>query len=200
MPDAAKLPAHTFGKDLARGAVMLADGTLFEGIGFGALGHFEDAPAEQLRKIFEVNFFAAAELIREALPLMKQGEQPIVVNVASILGLRAAPHNSEYCASKFALRGLSESIRAELSKTGVDVLVVSPGSTESDFFEHSIGHGRSTPWPTQPRVPAADVARATVRAIELGKHEIIPNFRGWLLCFLNRLAPRLVDKIMERYG
>ena len=100
--------------------------------------------------------------------------------------------------SKFALIGLSDSIRAEFAKIGVDVLVVSPGSTESDFFEHSIGHGRSTPWPTQPRVPAADVARATVRAIEAGKHEIIPNFRGWLLCWLNRLAPRLVDKIMEQ--
>jgi short-subunit dehydrogenase len=173
---------------------------LVNNAGFGALGHFEDAPPDQLRKIFEVNFFAAAELIRESLPLLKQGERPIVVNVASILGHRATPRNSEYCASKFALIGLSESIRAELAKVGVEVLVVSPGSTESEFFEHSIGHGRSTPWPTQPRVPAAAVAQATVRAIERGKHEIIPNFRGWLLCWLNRLAPRLVDRIMERYG
>ena len=147
-----------------------------------------------------MNFFAAAEFIRVALPLLKQGERPIVVNVASILGHRATPRNSEYYASKFALIGLSESIRAELSKIGVDVLVVSPGSTESDFFEHSIGHGRSTPWPTQPACRPPTWPARRCRTIERGKHEIIPNFRGRLLCWLDRLAPRLVDRLMERYG
>src|SRR5205085_8372174 len=87
--------------------------------GVGALGRFADAAPERLRSVFEVNFFAAAEMIRTALPILRKGNRPIVVNVGSILGHRGIPHSSEYCASKFALRGLTESIRTEFAPLGV---------------------------------------------------------------------------------
>ena len=86
---------------------------LVNNAGIGALGRFADADADRLRRIMEVNFFAPAELIREALPELERGRRPIVVNVGSILAHPAIPHAAEYCASKFALRGLSESLRAE---------------------------------------------------------------------------------------
>ena len=65
-----------------------------------------------------MNFFAPVELIREALPLLRDGYQAIVVNIGSILGERAAPHKSEYSASKFALHGFSEALRPELNREG----------------------------------------------------------------------------------
>ena len=65
-------------------------------------------PPQRLRQIMEVNFFAPAELTRHALPLLRCGERPIVVNIGSILGHCAVPGKSEYCASKFALHGWSE--------------------------------------------------------------------------------------------
>jgi short-subunit dehydrogenase len=168
--------------------------------GRGAMGRFAEASPERLREIFELNFFAAAELIREAVPLLKKGRRPIVVNIGSILGHRATPRNSEYCASKFALRGLTESLRAELAQIGIDVLLVSPGTTESEFYQHVIDSHQTTPWPAQKAVPSEAVARAVVSAIRLGKREIIPSARGRLLVWLNRMAPSIVDRLMRRYG
>lgn len=174
--------------------------TLVNNAGVGAWGRFQDAGPDRLRRIMEVNFFALAEMTRVALPLLRVGSQPLVVNVASILGQRGIPRASEYCASKFAVRGLSESLRSELAVQGIGLLVVSPGTTASRFEDNLIERSADMPWPKQPPVPSEVVARRIVRAMRLGKHEIVPNFRGWMLCFLNRLAPRMLDAWMARYG
>jgi short-subunit dehydrogenase len=172
---------------------------LVNNAGVGAMGLFEDADPSRVRRIMEVNFFALVEMTRLALPLLKQGVWPIIVNVSSILGRRGTPHNSEYCASKFAVHGFSESIRAELSKRGIDVLVVSPGTTETEFFDRVLENTTKPNWPKHRAVSAASVARRMVRAMELGRHEITPYLWGRVLCSLNRLSPRLVDWLMTRY-
>lgn len=173
---------------------------LVNNTGIGALGRFEDASPERLRRIMEVNFFALAEMTRASLPLLKRGNRPLIVNVSSILGHRGIPRSSEYCASKFAVQGLSESLRAELTPWNIDLLVVSPGTTETEFGDNLIERKGDVLWPKQPPVTAEQVALATARAMERGRHEIVPNRRGRLLCLLNRLAPRLVDRFMERYA
>jgi short-subunit dehydrogenase len=167
--------------------------------GIGARGRFIEASPDRLRKIMEVNFFAPVELIRSALPQLQQGRKPIVVNIGSILGHRGIPRHTDYCASKFALRGLSESLRAELAPLGIDVLLVSPGRTETSFVDHSLAR-ESAAWDNEPAVTPAYVARKIARAIECGRHEIVVNYRGQLLVWLNRLSPRLVDRILARYG
>jgi short-subunit dehydrogenase len=172
---------------------------LINNAGVTAHGLFESAAPDRLRHIMELNFFAAAELIRITLPVLKKGNHPIVVNMGSILGHRAIPYNSEYCASKFALRGLSESLRAELSKHGIDLLVVSPGTTDTEFFHHALERREALPWTARSGASASQVAKATLRAIRRGRHEIIPHAAGRVLVYLNRVAPRLVDWWMERY-
>lgn len=173
---------------------------LVNNAGIGAVGPFERASPDRMRRVMEVNFFAPVELTRLALPLLKQGRQPIVVNVSSILGHRGIPYNSEYCASKFALHGFSESLRAELAGQGIDVLVVSPGTTDTEFFDKVIDREGQTPIPKFAPVTAALVARKIVRAMRRGRHEIVPY--GWakVLLWLNRLAPSLVDRLLERHG
>jgi short-subunit dehydrogenase len=166
----------------------------------GATGPFDQAAPHRLRQIMEVNFFAPCELIRAALPLLREGRSPLIVNVASILGHRGIPGYSEYCASKFALRGFSEALRAELAAQGIDVLVVSPGTTQTDFKEHLLEKLREDRWPPQAAVSPEYVARRVVRAMRLGEHEIVPHPRGRLLLWLNRLSPRLVDALMERFA
>lgn len=173
---------------------------LINNAGIGALGPFETATAERLRKIMDVNFFAAAEMIRVALPTLKHGRRPAIVNVTSILGSVGIPQSSEYCASKFALEALSQSLRAELFRHGVDVLVVAPGSTETEFFDHALEMTAHPPWLDSKRTSAADVARAAVNAIARGKRSIVPNFRGRLMCWAQRICPGLVDLALRRYG
>ncbi len=122
-----------------------------------------------------------------------------MVNISSILGHRGVPYNSGYCASKFAVQGFSESIRAEFTRLGIDVLVVSPGTTETEFFDSVLEHTAKPGWPEHKPVSAAEVARQTVLAIQSGRHEIIPYRWGRVLCRLNRLSPRFVNWLMTRY-
>jgi short-subunit dehydrogenase len=172
---------------------------LINNAGVGALGPFIDASPDRARRVMEVNYFALIEMTRLALPLLRRGIRPIVVNVSSIVGHRGVPNRSEYSASKFAVCGFSEAIRAEFSQLGIDVLVVSPGPTQTEFFDREIEKTTDAKWPKHNHVPAEKVARLTVRAIRRGRHEIIPYFWGQVLCALNRLSPRLMDWVMKRY-
>jgi short-subunit dehydrogenase len=172
---------------------------LVNNAGVGAMGLFVDAIPERVRRVMETNFFSLVEMTRLALPVLKEGVHPILVNVSSILGHRGVPYSSEYSASKFAVQGFSESIRAEFTRLGIDVLVVSPGTTETEFFERVIDSTEEPKWPKHKPVSAAEVARQTVVAIRQGRHEIIPYHWGRVLCWLNRLSPRLVDGLMARY-
>jgi short-subunit dehydrogenase len=172
---------------------------LVNNAGIGAMGLFENAQPDRLRRVMEVNFFALVEMTRLALPLLKLGTDPIIVNVSSILGRRGTPYSSEYSASKFAVHGFSEALRAELAKDRIDVLVVSPGTTQTEFFDQLIERTGEPTWPEHSAVPPEAVARKTVQAIRRGKHEITPYFWGKVLCWLNRLSPSLMDRIMARY-
>ncbi|MGA2617942.1 MAG: SDR family oxidoreductase [Thermoguttaceae bacterium] len=190
-----------------RAAIVAAAQSAYGGLdilvnnaGVGAQGLFAAASPERLRRVMEVNFFAPVELTRLCLPLLERGKRPILVNVSSIQGRRGVPHNTEYSASKFALHGFSESLRAELAGRGIDVLVVSPGRTETEFFD-SVLEQTSTPnWPRHWGISAAAVARQTIGAIRSGRHEIVPYFYGKVLLWLNRISPRLVDTLMARYA
>ena len=173
---------------------------LVNNAGVGVAGPFEDADAQRARTVMEVNFFATIEMIRLALPLLHEGNKPIIVNVSSIVGLRGTPFNSEYCASKFAVQGFSESLRAELVKAGIDVLVVNPGTTQTEFFDNVVERTSEPLWPQHRAVTPAFVAKKTVRAIRRGDHSIIPYFWGKVMCWINRLSPNLMDRIMSRYA
>ena len=173
---------------------------LVNNAGAGAQGRFEDADPERARTLMEVNFFAPVELIRLALPLLRQGTNPMIVNVSSIVGLRATPYNSEYCASKFAMQGFSEALRTELVRHSIDVLVVNPGTTKTEFFDSVIERTDEPSWPEHTPVTAEHVARQTVRAIRKGRHAIIPYGWGKVFYWINRLSPSLMDRIMAWYA
>lgn len=175
---------------------------LINNAGIGARGLFENSSPEVLRQIMEVNFFAPAELTRECLELLVDGNRPILVNVCSASGRRGFPVRSEYCASKFALAGLSEVLRAELAIHGIDVLIVSPGHIRTEFYTHFIANttqaGR-TGQMHERGVPPDVAAEKIVRAIEKGKREIVFPFKIWLTLLVNRLFPAVVDYFAARH-
>jgi len=173
---------------------------LVNNAGIGAFGRFEQSDPERLRRVMEVNFFAPVELTRVALPELKRGTKPMVVNISSVLGHRAVPRSAEYCASKFAVQGFSESVRVELRRHGIDVLVVCPGLTRTEFTASAMSRGNKPDWPAHAGVSAEYVARRTVRAICAGKREIMPFAWGRVLRLMNHLAPSLVDRILARYA
>lgn len=172
---------------------------LVNNAGLGAWGPFGEASPQRLRQIMEVNFFAPAELVRDALPLLRAGQRPIIVNMSSVLGHRAVPRKSEYCASKFALHGLSDAIRCELRSSAIDVLLISPSTTDTEFFD-SVLDGPAAGRATAAASSARWVARQTVAAIEKGRHEVILSAGGKFLVWLDRLWPALADRLVARFG
>jgi short-subunit dehydrogenase len=172
---------------------------LVNNAGIGAIGPFEQADEERLRKIMEVNFFAPVEFTRAALPILRKGTHPLVVNVSSVLGHRAVPFKSEYCASKFALHGFSDALRAELAREKVDVLLVSPSTTQSEFFDHALGN-KEKPRGRFGAMTPVKVARRIAWAMRTGRHEIILPLGGRLLVWLDRLCPPLADRLVAWFG
>lgn len=172
---------------------------LVNNAGVGCVGLFEQSTPNRLREVMEVNFFALVEMTRLAFPFLKLGYRPIVVNIGSILGRRGVPYNTEYCASKFAVQGFSEALRAEWARHGIDVLVVHPGTTDTEFFEHVIHRSGGPRWPRHRAVSADYVARKVIQAIRRGKHEIVPYGWGRVLLWLNRHFPRLTDWLMTQF-
>ncbi len=162
---------------------------LVNNAGIGATGHFMETHPDTLRQLFEVNVFAAGEMIREGLPLLKRGNQPLIVNVSSVFGRRGYPARSLYSASKFAIQGLSDAIRAELSKDGVGVLVVNPGLTQTNFAHNMLERSARITLDHQRGMTPERVAEAILKAIAADKADLTLTLNGKLLVLVNRFAP-----------
>lgn len=104
--------------------------------GFGAAGAVEDTTMEEAAAQFDVNFFGTARLCRTVLPIMRTQKSGYVVNVGSIGGLIAIPFQGFYSASKFALEGLSESLRIEVRPFGIHVVLIEPGDHHTGFTQN----------------------------------------------------------------
>jgi len=166
---------------------------LVNNAGIGATGHFMDSDPEILRRIFETNFFGLTETTRVFLPLLKQGVTPAIVNISSVVGKRALPARSYYSSSKFAVAGFSESIRAELAKDGIDVIVISPGLTQTNFSKNMLEQKAKLQLDHLRGMSSEEVAVATLRAIEKGQSDVTLTFKGKLLVLVNRFIPWFVD-------
>lgn len=171
---------------------------LINNAGIGATGHFADAGPERLRQIMEVNFFGLTETTRAFLPMLKKGNKPAIVNISSIAGKRAIPARSEYSASKFAVQGFSEALRAELAKDGVDVLVVCPGLTQTNFSSNMIEQKALVQLDHLRGMSADDVAEATLRAVEKGRNETCLTFKGKLIVLVSRFLPWIADYFVKK--
>lgn len=111
---------------------------LVNNAGFAIYGAVEDLPREELRRQFEVNVFGAMAVCRAVLPVMRRQRDGYIVNVSSVAGRVSTPLLGAYCASKFALEALSDSLRTEARPFGVKVVVVEPGTTRTRFQERAV--------------------------------------------------------------
>lgn len=173
---------------------------LINNAGAGAVGRFGDASPERLREVMEIDFFAPVELSRLALPLLQRGRKPAILLIGSVLGHRAVPGKSEYCAAKFALRGWGEAIRCELQPQGIDVIMLSPSTTRSEFFERLIDTPANVHSTNLGSMPPEKVARAARLALQRNSRDIILSAGGKSLVWAGRFFPRIVDRVLARYG
>jgi short-subunit dehydrogenase len=169
--------------------------------GFGVAGAIDAMPAEQMRKLLDVNYLGTYYAARAALPVFRQQGRGHLVIVSSIVGRRGVPYMGGYSATKFAQLGLAESLRSELAGSDIHVTVVFPVSTETEFFEvmsHETGSDvRRATGPTQ---SAEHVANAIARAIDHPVPEVYPYPLSRGLVWLNAFAPSLCDRVVRKFG
>ena len=106
---------------------------LVNNAGYGSYGALEDVSISEAKYQFEVNIFGLARLTQLFLPTMRQQHSGRIINVSSIGGSFGEPHGSWYHATKFALEGLSDSLRMELKQFGIDVVIIKPGAIQTEW-------------------------------------------------------------------
>jgi NAD(P)-dependent dehydrogenase (short-subunit alcohol dehydrogenase family) len=125
----------------ADAALTRTDGrlfALFNNAAYGQPGAIEDIRADVLRHQFEVNVIGTHDLTQRLLPAMRRLGRGRIINCSSVLGLVAAPWRGAYCASKFALEGLSDALRLELKGSGIHVSLIEPGPIRTRFIENAM--------------------------------------------------------------
>lgn len=106
---------------------------LVNNAGYGSYGALEDVPISEAKYQFEVNIFGLARLTQLVLPYMRQKHSGRIINISSIGGRIGEPHGAWYHATKFAVEGLSDSLRMELKEFGIDVVVIQPGAIKTEW-------------------------------------------------------------------
>ena len=198
---------------------------LFNNGAYGQPGAVEDLRREVLREQFETNLFGTLELTNLLLPTMRaQGHGRVVMN-SSVLGFAAMPYRGAYNASKFALEGLTDTLRLELAGSGIHVSLIEPGPIESRFranayaafkknidAEHSIhrkaysamAQRLNKPGPAAPfTLPPEAVLKKVLHALEHSRPKVryYVTFPTHLFAVLKRILPqRAMDWVLTKAG
>ena len=106
---------------------------LVNNAGYAVRGAVEEVPVEQAQQMFDANLFGVMRMVQAVAPHMREQKCGRIINISSVVGKLVTPANGVYSASKFALEGLSDALRLELAPFGIQVVVVEPGSTRTQF-------------------------------------------------------------------
>lgn len=130
--------------------------------GYGIFGCLEDLTLDELRAQFETNFFAIARLIQMVSPIMRKQQSGTIVNISSVAGRIGFPGTPAYISSKFALEGLSECLRYELSPFGINVIMIEPGVIKTNFF-----NAMRMPGSQKPDSPYKEITNKVIGGIKM---------------------------------
>ena len=170
------------------------------GISMRAL--FEDLDLSVFHKVMDTNFWGTVYATKYCLPeiLKAQGS---IVGVSSINGYRGTPARTAYTASKYAMNGFFESLRTEVMKRGVHVLVACPGFTASNIRNNALtANGQAqgeSPRDEGEMMTAEEVANAILQAVLKKKRDIVLTRQGKLAVFLNKWIPGIMDGIVYNH-
>ncbi|HJQ23648.1 MAG TPA: SDR family oxidoreductase [Blastocatellia bacterium] len=163
---------------------------------------FDKMTDAEIRRIMEVNFMGTVHGIQAALPVMRAHGGGTIINVASVAGKRAIPLQSVYSASKYAIVGLGEALRAELldEPAEVHVCTVCPPSIDTPFFDHAATKEGYAAKPLPPVYEPETVAEAIIDCAGAPAREVVIGMAGKAFAVMNTLAPAATDWFMSKTG
>jgi short-subunit dehydrogenase len=169
---------------------------LVNNAGFGGRGRFWELPLERQSEMIRLNVLALTELAHLLLPEMLKEGRGAIINVSSTSSFQPIPFTATYAASKAFVTSFSEALREELRRSGIIVVTLCPGGTQTNFFRAS-GYGRpKLPGGIQ---PPEEVVVAALKALESGGGLVVPRLLNKLGVAVQRIAPRsLVVRITAR--
>jgi short-subunit dehydrogenase len=167
------------------------------GISMRAL--FADLSLEVFRKVIDINFYGTVYATKYCLPhiIATRGS---IIGISSINGYRGTPARTAYSASKYAMQGFLESLRTEVMKKGVHILVACPGFTSSNIRNAALlANGQpqgESPREEEKLMSSEEVARHILKATLQRKRDLILTTQGKLAVFLNKWIPGVMDKVV----
>ncbi|HUT58821.1 MAG TPA: SDR family oxidoreductase [Phycisphaerae bacterium] len=169
---------------------------------FGVHGRVHEIDDRDMRDVFDVNFFGVFHGCKAVAPVMMGQRSGHIFNVSSVIGKRGTPFNGAYCATKFAVCGLTEAMRVEMAPYGVRVTLVCPGLTDTEFFR-SVRGGRQRSRSSFARLrtltPPAVVARKIAATVGKSTPELVFTPGGRFLALLSAVWPRAADRLLKLY-
>ncbi|HMJ15916.1 MAG TPA: SDR family NAD(P)-dependent oxidoreductase [Polyangiaceae bacterium] len=179
---------------------------LVNNAGVGVASTFEQQSLEDFEWLFGINFWGVVYGCKFFLPHLRQADEAHIVNISSVFGIVGVPMNSSYCASKFAVRGLSESLRAELTGTHIGVTSVYPGGVATNIAK-AARYG-ADPEAEDLRaqtvklftrmLPPAEAAAAIVRGIRRNSARVLITKEAHAIDAMKRIFPGLAGEALGR--
>jgi short-subunit dehydrogenase len=166
--------------------------------GVSIYGRIVDVPLQDMRKLFETNFWGVVNGSIVAVEHM--GERGgVLINVGSVLSDRAIPIQGVYSASKFAVRGFTDALRMELEHDRIPIAVtlVKPSSIDTPYREHAANYTDGVPNVPPPVYAPDTVARAILHAAERPVRDLTVGFGGKVIDWMGTAFPRVTDRLME---
>jgi len=184
---------------------------LLNAAGVALQGRFAELSAEEFRWLIEINFMALVGVTRAFLPVLLRQDQAQIANISSIYGIIAPAEQTAYVASKFAVRGFSESLRHELEGTGIEITVVHPGGIRTGIATSARIAAAADQEAAQAsrrafadaflKLPPEQAAAAIVRAIERRQKRLLIGADARAAALLQWLAPVRYWQVLKlRYG
>jgi NADP-dependent 3-hydroxy acid dehydrogenase YdfG len=175
-------------------------GAVFNNAGVAVASTVLDAVPEDDGWLWEINFHGVVNGTRAFLPILAEQDAGVIVNTSSVFGLVGIPGQSAYCASKFAVRGFTDSLRQELRGTGVDAVTVHPGGVTTNIARNARvrkdpeGRGRTheqmaREFEALTMTSPDKAAEIICRGVERGKSRILVGPDAYLFDALGRIAP-----------
>jgi short-subunit dehydrogenase len=170
--------------------------------GNATFGRFLDTPAAEFQRVTDVTYLGTVNGTRVALRRMLPRDRGRIVNVCSGVAFRGMPLLSSYSGAKHAVRGFSQSVRAELAQDGsrVRLTTIFPPAVNTPFCDHAVSHMGRPGRPMAPVYQPEIVAEAILVAAVTGAREMPVSFTTVLFSLCTRLVPRLVDRAIHRLG
>jgi short-subunit dehydrogenase len=167
--------------------------------GVSFYGRLTEVAIEDMRQLFEVNFWGMVYGSRAAVARLA-GSGGALINIGSIVSDRAIPLQGTYSASKHAIKGFTDALRMELEEEGapVSVTLIKPSAIDTPYFQHAKNYMSVQPKPPAPVYAPEVVANAILRAAEHPVRDITIGGGGRLLTAMGSALPRLTDFYMER--